>query len=365
MRSLTVWAVAFGLGVFVWGCRKERKEAPAPAPAVEAGPPAAPVEPVEATEVEAGAPAAPEDVVPAPPEPAPDAAATPELSPDADATPDAVPDAAATPEPMSDATPPAADFLTETGAAEGLGVESIVLCSAVENRMCVGEKRQFAPGEMVWALLRLTNETRAETEIRVAYLEAALSAAPGQGLRLRVPAQERYTTFSKASKPSDGRYDVVVTTATGAEIARARFQVGTGEAPAEPDAPAPGTAPAAAATQPPPVAPGTGLGVASLELCRRIENRQCAEPATTYAPREMVWALLRVTNPDRAETEVRVSYLAAGGAPAPGEGLVLRVPAQERYTTFSKAGKANAGRYDVVVCAPDGRELARAGFEVR
>jgi hypothetical protein len=65
------------------------------------------------------------------------------------------------------------------------------------------------------------------------------------------------------------------------------------------------------------------------------------------------------------ETQLLVSYLAADGAPVPGEGLALSVPAQERYTTYSKAGKSNPGQYEVVVCAPDGRELARAAFEVR
>lgn len=364
MRSITGWIVAVGLCVAGANCRKEREETPAPAPVAEAGPPSVPAPPVEAPAIDAGAPVAPEDVVPEPPGPAPDASpAEVPVEPPAEAG--AAPADAASP------APPAQPFLTETGAAEGLGVESIALCTAIENRMCVGEKREFAPGEMVWALLRIVNETRAETEIRVAYLEAALSPAPGQGLRLRVPAQERYTTFSKASKAADGRYDVVVTTATGAEIARARFQVGAGGSatPVETTAPGPAgpaaTPPSPPPPPPPPVAPGTGLGIASLELCRAIENRRCAEAATTYAPREMVWALLRVANPDRAETELRVSYVAAGGAPAPGEGLVLRVPAQERYTTFAKAGKANPGRYDVVVCAPDGRELARAGFEVR
>jgi len=369
MRFVTGWFVALGLCVVGANCRKGGEEAPAPAPdaapAIDAGGSAGPADvaagPPEpkadvAPAIDAGGSAGPAEVVPQPPEPGPD---VPPVEPPADS--------GALPADVAATAPPAQAFLTETGAAEGLGVESIALCTAIENRMCVGEKREFAPGEMVWALLRVVNETHAETEIRVAYLQAALSPAPGQGLRLRVPAQERYTTFSKASKSADGRYDVVVTTAGGAEIARARFQVGTGEnaAPAAATAPAP----AASLTPPPavpaPVAPGTALGIDSLELCRAIENRRCAEPATTYAPREMVWALLRVANPDRAETELRVSYVAAGGSPAPGEGVVLRVPAQERYTTFAKAGKANPGRYDVVVSAPDGRELARAGFEVR
>ena len=359
MRGVMGGIVVVGLCVLATACRKTEREAPPPTPPPDGGAPVEPLAPPAADAatsplvVDAALPEPPPLVVDAPP---------PEPPVDAGATPDS-----ALPE------PPAPEFITETGSAEGLGVESLVLCTAIENRMCVGEKRAFAPGEMVWTLLRLTNETDVETEVRVSYLEAGLSPAPGRGLSLRVPAQARYTTFSKASRQQDGSYDVVVTSPNDTELARARFQVGT--APASPPEPSPAElVPAPAAAPPPstsvgePAAPGptgTGLGVASIELCRGVENRRCVDSATTFAPREMVWALLRITNPDRAETELRVSYLAAGGSPAPGEGLTLRVPAQAQYTTFSKAGKAAAGRYEVIVCAPDGRELARAGFEVR
>ena len=78
------------------------------------------------------------------------------------------------------AEPPAVEFATKTGAAGGIGVESIELCSGVEARACVGGKREFAPGEMVWALLRLTNDTQAETEVRVSYLEEGGAPAPGR-----------------------------------------------------------------------------------------------------------------------------------------------------------------------------------------
>jgi hypothetical protein len=356
--------VVVGLCVLATACKK-KQEGAAPPPAPDTG---AAVEPLVSPAADAATP--PDLVDAAPPEP-------PTTPADAGPAPDAPP-----PEPPADAgpapdaappAPPEPEFLTQTGSAEGLGIESIELCTAVDNRTCTGAKRVFAPGEMVWALLRLTNGTRAEAEVRVSYLEAGLSPAPGRGLPLRVAAQERYTTFSKASKQQDGSYDVIVTSPNGSELARARFQVGTGIAAAA--GPTPELLPPVGPELPPPntiagdlpagATAGAGLGIASIELCRVLENRRCTEPATTFAPREMVWALLRVTNPDRVETELRVSYLAAGGAPAPGEGLPLRVAAQAQYTTFSKAGKSNAGRYDVVVCALDGRELARAGFEVR
>ncbi|MBI4917394.1 MAG: hypothetical protein HY825_16265 [Acidobacteria bacterium] len=366
MRAKLGW-IAVACACVSWtACGKKEPPAPGPSvpPAVATGAPVAPVEPPAAGDA-AAAPAA-VDTAPAapPPEPLapPDAGVAPAEPP---------PDAGPAPEVAAIEPPPSSAFATELGEADGLRIESIVLCSAIEERVCVGEKREFEPGEMVWALLRLANTERVETELRVAYLEAGGSPAPGHGLRLRVPAQERYTTFSKAAKQTDGLYDVIVTTADGDEIARAGFQVGVGGATAPADADA---APPAVVQPPPPTAgsdepfapsSSTGLGVASIELCRTLENRRCAEPATTFAPRELVWALLRVTNPERVDTEVRVSYLAAGGAAAPGEGLLLNVPPQAQYTTFAKAGKGSAGQYEVVVCAPDGRELARAAFEVR
>jgi hypothetical protein len=354
MRSIVGWLVPIGLFVAAAACGKKEQAVPAPAPAVEAVGAVVPVE--RSPVVDAGGPPVAADAAPVEPSPpAVDAAAPPEPLVEARPAPDAAP-----PEPSP------SDFVTETGSAEGLGVESIELCSAVESRVCMGAKREFAPGEMVWALLRLTNSTRAETEVRVSYLPAGASPEAGRGLALRVAEQERYTTFSKASKQQDGTYDVIVATVDGTEIARARFQVGSGIA-AAPDVPVPvePPVPPVAGNEPVPLAAGAGLGVASIELCRAIESRRCAEPATAFAPREMVWALLRVTNPDRVETQLLVSYLAADGAPVPGEGLALSVPAQERYTTYSKAGKSNPGQYEVVVCAPDGRELARAAFEVR
>ena len=57
--------------------------------------------------------------------------------------------------------------------------------------------------------------------------------APDRGLRLSMPAQRSYTTFSKASKSAPGRYQVVVRTQTNEVIARAVFEV-VASAPAVP-----------------------------------------------------------------------------------------------------------------------------------
>jgi hypothetical protein len=123
------------------------------------------------------------------------------------------------------AEPQAGPLPTATYTAGDLTVESIQLCTAIENRQCVGETRLFAPGQMVWALLRLSSTQPAARAILVSYVTEGSEPAAGRGLRLSVPAQARYTTFSKASKSGAGRYEVVVRTEQDEVLARATFEV--------------------------------------------------------------------------------------------------------------------------------------------
>jgi hypothetical protein len=306
-------------------------------------------------------PVPPPETAPPPPEPAPDADAEPPDTPDAAA--DAPP-----PAPVE----PAAAFVTRTGEADGIGIAAITLCRSIDRRTCVGETRLFEPGQEVWALLAVTNTTGAPSRIRVAYLSPGADPDPGRGMPFDIPDRETYTTFCKSSKTAAGRYEVVVATESGNVIARAGFQTGDGDvAAATADTPAtvgaavsPG---ADAAAAPVPAGPrsSTGLGIVSLVLCRNVENRRCVDQRAEFAPGEMVWAFLRVANPERTETEVFVSYVSAGATPEAGQGLVLRVPAQPQYTTYAKASKPRPGAYEVVVAAPDGTVLGRTPFEVR
>jgi hypothetical protein len=107
------------------------------------------------------------------------------------------------------------------------------------------------------------------------------------------------------------------------------------------------------------------LGVAEASLCRLIENRLCVEPTRVFAPGDMVWILLKVSNTSAAEQRVLVSYVAAGEDAPVGRGVTLRVPAQPTYTTFAKGSKADPGCYDVVVRDEQETTLARVTFEVR
>jgi hypothetical protein len=107
------------------------------------------------------------------------------------------------------------------------------------------------------------------------------------------------------------------------------------------------------------------LGVAEVSLCRSIENRLCVEPTRVFAPGDMVWILLKVSNMSAAERRVLVSYVAAGEDAPVGRGVPLRVPAQPTYATFAKGSKADPGCYDVVVRDEQETTLARVTFEVR
>jgi hypothetical protein len=280
--------------------------------------------------------------------------------------------------------PPAPEFATQVLDADGVGLTALELCEELVDRKCVTEARQFAPGQTVWALLHVTNSTHAATELKVSYVAEGSEPTATQGIALAVPAQARYTTFSKAARGAEGRYEVVVTNAAGHAIGRASFAVrNPGEVrsnvpgetvepavappPVEPLAPVPPVAPQPAAAVPV-AATGSsgGFGVAALSLCTAIESRHCTGETAVFERGQLVWALLHVSNASGAPTEVHVSYVAAGEAPAAGQGLALTVPVQERpYVTFAKASKSQPGHYDVVVSTADGTELARAGFEVR
>jgi len=212
-------------------------------------------EPVDGPSV--GAPAAPDAALPPPPPPAADAAwpsppppvaDVAEPPPSADAAPLPVDDVPPPPPPASDAgevvepPPPATDaaeaaastgasepseglYATMTGATADLGVVEILLCRAVENRLCMEETRVFAPGEWVWVLLKVTNTSTAQRRLLVSYVAEDETPLAGRGVSLRVPPQPTYTTFAKGSKADPGLYDVVVRDEQETPLARATFEV--------------------------------------------------------------------------------------------------------------------------------------------
>jgi outer membrane biosynthesis protein TonB len=191
---------------------------PPPAPDVVEPPPAADVAP------------APADVEPAPADAAPPPADGTEPPPAADAATEPPPpegDAGAATAVVEPPPPPVieGDFPTMMTAVGDLAVVEAHLCTAVENRQCTGEGRVFTPEQMVWILLKVTNATTTERQLRVSYVREGDTAPAGRGVALRIPGQPRYATFAKGAKGDPGRYDVVVRDEQENVLARLTYEV--------------------------------------------------------------------------------------------------------------------------------------------
>jgi len=238
MQRRTLVLLSFGLSLALAGgmlaCKKKAtEEPPPPLPAenvVAPLPPPPPepdvVEPLPAADV---APA-PADVEPAPADAAPPPADGTEPPPAADAATEPPPpegDAGAATAVVEPPPPPVieGDFPTMTTAVGDLAVVEAHLCTAVENRLCTGEGRVFTPDQMVWILLKVTNATTTERQLRVSYVREGDTAPAGRGVALRIPGQPRYATFAKGAKGDPGRYDVVVRDEQEAVLARLTYEV--------------------------------------------------------------------------------------------------------------------------------------------
>jgi hypothetical protein len=106
------------------------------------------------------------------------------------------------------------------------------------------------------------------------------------------------------------------------------------------------------------------LTVTEIQLSSELENGQAVSPATSFARGAgNVYAVVRVQNPSGAETSVRVSFQRIDGEERVG--ISLPIPARPRYRTVARMSSRHpAGRYRVVVHAPDGREIGSAEFTV-
>jgi len=250
MQRQTLVLLSFVLSLALAGgmlaCKKKATEEPPPPPPAEdvaplpppppaedvaplpPPPPPAPdvVEPPLAADV---APA-PADVEPAPAEAAPPPADGTEPPPAADAATEPPPpegDAGAVTAVVEPPPPPVieGDFLTMMTAVGDIAVVEAQLCTAVESRQCTGEGRVFTPEQMVWILLKVTNGTTTERQLRVSYVREGDTAPAGRGVALRIPGQPRYATFAKGAKGDPGRYDVVVRDEQENVLARLTYEV--------------------------------------------------------------------------------------------------------------------------------------------
>ncbi|MAC29733.1 MAG: hypothetical protein CMN29_31350 [Sandaracinus sp.] len=111
--------------------------------------------------------------------------------------------------------------------------------------------------------------------------------------------------------------------------------------------------------------PSGGFEVYELVLSKALEDGRPVDPGTSFSRRDgRIYATIRVRNPERDATTIRVTWERAEG-PASSGGIELDIPARPRYRTVARTGTGRApGRYKCVVYDAEGRELASREFEL-
>jgi len=106
------------------------------------------------------------------------------------------------------------------------------------------------------------------------------------------------------------------------------------------------------------------LELVSLTLAKGIEEGQPVDPGDSFARSDgRIFAIVRLTNPSRTETHVRVAWENAEGPER--QGMRLQIPAQARYRTVARTGTGRpAGRYRCVVRDASGNVLGQQEFSV-
>lgn len=102
------------------------------------------------------------------------------------------------------------------------------------------------------------------------------------------------------------------------------------------------------------------LSVTEIQLASSLEDGQVAAPTTSFTRADgRIYAVVRLSNPSREATNIRVTFEPLDGGTARG-GITLPIPAQSRYRTVARVTTSRpAGRYACVVRTEDGRELGR------
>ncbi|MCA9615966.1 MAG: DUF2914 domain-containing protein [Sandaracinus sp.] len=107
----------------------------------------------------------------------------------------------------------------------------------------------------------------------------------------------------------------------------------------------------------------SALEVTELVLSKGVEGGTPVDPTDRFSRSDgRVYATIRLNNPSRAETTIRVAFVREGASGS--RGVELSVPAQPRYRTMARTGTRGAGRYRVVVYDAEDREIATANYEV-
>lgn len=108
----------------------------------------------------------------------------------------------------------------------------------------------------------------------------------------------------------------------------------------------------------------TGLSIRSITLAKGVERGRAIEETDTFRRgRDRIFAIVRLNNPEREETQVFVSFEAASDDTR--RGIELDVPARRRYRTTARTGSRRAaGSYRVVVRDAAGNVLGSMPYEL-
>jgi len=131
------------------------------------------------------------------------------------------------------------------------------------------------------------------------------------------------------------------------------------------DAPSTAAKSAAAKPEPASVLTDAPLKVKRLVLARAIHQREPVDPASSFSAADAphVYAFVEVDNPERAESEIFVTFEQDHGS---SKGLVrLRVGPSPRWRTWASSRAVHApGDWIAVVRNAEGAVLAKAPFVV-
>lgn len=110
-------------------------------------------------------------------------------------------------------------------------------------------------------------------------------------------------------------------------------------------------------------APSATLEVTELVLSKGVEGGTPVDPTERFSRADgRVFATIRLNNPTRTATTIRVAFVREGASGS--RGVELDVPAQPRYRTLARTGTRGVGRYRCVVYDANDVELASATYEV-
>ncbi len=109
-----------------------------------------------------------------------------------------------------------------------------------------------------------------------------------------------------------------------------------------------------------------GFEVYELVLSKGLDSGQPVDPGTSFSRTDgRIYATIRVRNPERTETTIRVAWERADATTPSTRGIELNIPGRRRYRTVARTGTGrSAGSYKCVVYSADNEVLASANYEL-